>query len=206
MSSVQLNLLLAVTSDTHVFCKSTFPRDCYFSLPAGYCYFNFRYDIISWWPILLRCICLKWKKHNKEEACCLSLLKKGWGKYSFVITKFIKLYYHRIKYQLIRKISLTPVSYISLSSRRCHGDNVMMEMSPRPPFFLSVCLHPLLSDVIPYWGQVLPYSVSAEAWVQGSYIDGFLHPSFKPSGFSCQDFSVLQFHRMRRLFKVNVRW
>ena len=40
--------------------------------------------------------------------------------------------------------------------------------------------------------KVIGSTVSVEAWVQGSYIDGFLHPSFKPSGFSCQDFSVLR--------------
>ena len=33
-----------------------------------------------------------------------------------------------------------------------------------------------------------------EAWVQGPYINGLLHPSFKPSGFCCHDFGVLPFH------------
>ena len=73
-----------------------------------------------------------------------------------------------------------------------------------PPW--PVCLHPLLNDVVPYWRQVVPSTVSVEARVQGSYIDSFLHSSFKPSGFICQDFSVLQFHRMLRMFNVNMFW
>ena len=80
---------------------------------------------------------------------------------------------------------------------------MMMETRPHHPPW-TVCFHPLLNDVVPYWRQVILSTVSVEAWVQGSYIDGLLHPSFKPSGFSCQDFSVLQFHGMLRLFKVNV--
>ena len=65
---------------------------------------------------------------------------------------------------------------------------------PRPE-----CLHPLLKDV-PYWRQVIPSTVSVEAWVQGSYINGFLHPSFKLFGFSCEYFSVLtSFHHHAEL-------
>ena len=75
---------------------------------------------------------------------------------------------------------------------------------PPPPLLLDLCLHPLLNDVVPYWRQVIPATAYVEAWVQGSYIDGFLHPSFKPSRFRCQTSSVLQFHAMLRLFKVNV--
>ena len=75
---------------------------------------------------------------------------------------------------------------------------------PPSPSPWPVCLHPLLNDVVPYWRAVIPSTVSVEARVQGSYRDSFLHSSFKPSGFSRQDFSVLQFHRMLRMFNVNV--
>ena len=123
-------------------------------------------------------------------------------------TEFIKLSSHRITYQLTRKLSLNPVSFISLSLCHCHGDNVRDDGNepPPPPPFLAwpVSLDPLHNDVVPYWRQVTPYTVSFEAKVQGSCTDVFLHSSFKPSGFSCQNFSVLQFHRMLRMFKVNV--
>ena len=82
---------------------------------------------------------------------------------------------------------------------------VMTETMPPPsPSPWPVCLHPLLNDVVPYWRKVIPSTVSVEARVQGSYRDSFLHSSFKPSGFSHQDFSVPQFHRMLRMFNVNV--
>ena len=52
----------------------------------------------------------------------------------YEIAQFIKLNYHRIKYQLTRKLSLTPVSFISLSSHHCHGDDVHDEGNdPTPP-------------------------------------------------------------------------
>ena len=115
----------------------------------------------------------------------------------------MKLYYRRIKYQLVRKLSLIPVSFISLSLCRCHGDDVR-DYGNEPPPPWPVCLHPLLNDAVPYRRQVIPSTISVEAWAQGSYVDGFLDISFKSSGFSCQDFNVLQFHGMLRLFKVNV--
>ena len=121
-----------------------------------------------------------------------------------LFTELIKLYFHKITYQLIWKLSLTPVSFIRLSSRRCHWDDVRDDGNEAPPLLGLSCLHPLLNDVVPYWRQVVPSTVSVEARIQGSDIDSFLHSSFKPSGFSCQDFSVLQFHRMLRMFNVNV--
>ena len=132
---------------------------------------------------------------------------------------------HRMKYQLAnKKLSLTPVSFISLSSHRCqligdvvHDDgndllSLSLSLSPPPnpppphpfphplhsssfPPSWPVCLRPLLKDV-PYWRQVIPSTVSVEAWVQGSCVNGFLHPSFKLFGFSCEYFSVVtSFHQ-----------
>ena len=133
-----------------------------------------------------------WLKGTPNGSGLLPSPQTVYATAKIINTEFIKLYSHRITYQLIWKLSLTPVSFISLSSRRCHGDDVRNDgnEAPVPPW--PVCLHPLLNDVVPYWRQVIPSIVSVEARVQGSYIDSFLHSSFKPSGFSCQDFIVLQ--------------
>ena len=55
-----------------------------------------------------------------------------------LFTEFIKLYSHRITYQLIWKLSQTPVSFISLSSRRCHG--TMCMMTETRPLLSLACL------------------------------------------------------------------
>ena len=59
---------------------------------------------------------------------------------------------------------------------------VMRPPSPHPPPW-PLCLHSLRYDVIPYWGQIVPSTIPIEARVQGSDKNGFLHPSFKLSGF-----------------------
>ena len=153
--------------------------------------------------IISMAFALHWNCDTDQE-CDKSLGLGKLSKQEYVFTKFIKLYYHRIKYQLVSKLSLTPVSFIGLSLHLCHGDDVCDDGNEAPPPPWPVCLHPL--NDVPYWRQVIPSTVSVETWVQGSYVDGFLHPSFKPSGFSCQDFTVLQFHEILRLFKVKVFW
>ena len=121
------------------------------------------------------------------------------------LTTLTTLNYHRIKYQLIRKLSLTPVSFISLSSRRCHGDDVRDDGNEVSPNLLGLSAFTLFLMMLSHTGGKLCLSQSLlRLGFKGCYIDGFLYPSFKPSGFSCQDFSVLQFHAMLRLFKVNV--
>ena len=55
--------------------------------------------------------------------------------------------------------------------------------------FISSSLY-LHDDAVPYWIQIVPYSISTEACVQHSDIRGFLHPSVISSGFYCQSFHM----------------
>ena len=66
-------------------------------------------------------------------------------------------------------------------------------MVTSPTLSQPICRYSLLNGIIPYWRQVAPSTISFEVWVQGSFIDDLLHPSFKPFGFCCQDCRVLQF-------------
>ena len=53
---------------------------------------------------------------------------------------------------------------------------LLVMMVTRPP----ACLHSLLNEVVPYRRQIVPSTISVEAWVQGSYVNDLLHFSFKP--------------------------
>ena len=119
----------------------------------------------------------------------------------------IQLNYHRIKTSLTKSFH-----WLLSASSVCRPDDVIGDVvrdddnnpSPPPPPPRPLCLHSLLYDVIPYWGQIVPSTIPIEAQVQGSDKNGFLHPSFKSSGFCCQDFSVIQFHWMLQLFRVDM--
>ena len=67
------------------------------------------------------------------------------------------------------RISLTPVSFFSFVVLWiCWGHCARWWwQGPHPP--RPVCLHFLLDDV-PYWWQIVPPSISVEAWVQGFYV------------------------------------
>ena len=57
----------------------------------------------------------------------------------------------------------------------CHppdvvGDVARDEGNKAPNLLKCVCLHSLLDDVVPYWRQVVPSFISAEAWVEGSNV------------------------------------
>ena len=74
------------------------------------------------------------------------------------------------------------------SSVSCHavviGDirDIVRDVGNEPPLPTSLACLPS-PYFTPYWRQVIPSPISVAAWVQGSYINGFLHFSFKPSGF-----------------------
>ena len=69
------------------------------------------------------------------------------------------------------------------------GSIVQDDEGPPQP----VCLHSitLLDEVVPYQRQIVPPSISVEAWVQGYDVYGLLYPSFKPSGF-CHQYHLAQ--------------
>ena len=53
-------------------------------------------------------------------------------------------------------------------------------------------------------GELVPPTISVEAWAVRAYVDGFTHPSRKPIIFPVQDLGIGQENRVRWLVSVDV--
>ena len=90
----------------------------------------------------------------------------------------IQLNYHRITTSLTKNFHwlLSALSVCRLGD--VIGDVVRDDGNevPLPP--QPLCLHSLLYDDIPYWGQIVPSTIPIEARVQGSNENGLVYPFF----------------------------
>ena len=75
---------------------------------------------------------------------------------------------------------------------------MMMTRLPHPPQ-----PKPLCSWRCSISEQIVYPSISVEAWIQGSEVNGLLYPSFKPSEFCCHNFCAFQLHGMMGMINID---
>ena len=97
----------------------------------SHCYIIMRLSVVC--PSRIGCRSV-WLKGTPNGSGLLPSPQIVYATAKIINTEFIELYSHRITYQLIWKLSLTPVSFISLSSCLCHGDDVLVwwKRGPHP--------------------------------------------------------------------------